>query len=318
MRLLLHIYFEMRTICLSLFAAISLLLFNACKEEVRDVSLADEAYEAWLNDSALIKIAVMPTLDCLPIYVAAERGMFEKNGANVSLYPFSAQMDCDTAFVSGWVDAMATDLVRAERLKTQGVPLFYLTATDLHWQLVASKMARVKRLDQIENKMVAMTRFSATAMLADNLVDTVNVQKDHVFRVQVNDLGVRFSMLQNQVMDLLLLPEPWASASLELKANILYDTRQNGISMGVIAMNDTAIADDTLRQSQVEAFLKAYDEACDSINEYGLVGYREMIKNRCGVKSSVVDSISADYKFTPSHQPLQKDVERATNWLKRQ
>ena len=318
MRLLLHIYYEMRKIFLSLVAAIALLLFNACTEEVKDVSLADKAYESWMNDSALIKIAVMPTLDCLPIYVAAERGMFEKNGASVSLYPYAAQMDCDTAFKRGWVDAMATDLVRAERLKQQGMPLFFLTATDLHWQLVASKMARVKRLNQIENKMLAMTRYSATAMLADNLIDTVQVENDHVFRVQVNDLFVRFSMLQNQVMDLLLLPEPFASASRELDANVLYDTRLNNISMGVVVMNDTIIADTTLRQGQVEAFLKSYDEACDSINKYGIKEYRSIIMNHCKVNSSVVDSISSDYQFSTSHQPLQKDVERANKWLKRE
>ena len=294
-----------------------LLFFNACKkEDIKAVSFADEAYEAWVNDSAMIKIAVMPTLDCLPIYVASERGIFARNGASVSLYSYAAQMDCDTALTGGWVDAMATDLVRAERLKKQGMLLSYLTSTDLHWQLIASKMARVKRLDQMENKMVAMSRYSATDMLVDMLVDTALIrEKDHVFKIQVNDLGVRYSMLENQVMDLLLLPEPLASAASELDVNVLYDTRHNNINMGVVVMNDTAIADATLRKSQVEAFLKSYDEACDSINKYGFGGYRDLIRNRCRVKSSVVDSIPSDYKFSPSHLPMQNDVDRAVNWL---
>ena len=196
--------------------------------------------------------------------------------------------------------------------------LTYLTATDLHWQLVASKMARIKRLNQIEHKMVAMTRYSATAMLVDNLVDTVKVDNDHVFRVQVNDLGVRLSMLENQVMDLLLLPEPQATAARELDANVLYDTRQNDIAMGVVVLNDTTIADTTLCRRQVEAFLKAYDEACDSINNRGILFYRDVIMNRCKVKPAIVDSIPSDYQFSPSHLPLRKDVDRAEKWLKRE
>ena len=318
MRRLLHIYYEMRKICMSLTATIVVWLFGACANEVKDISLADAAYEAWVNDSSLIKMAVMPTLDCLPLYVAAEHGMFERHGASVSLYPYDAQMDCDTALKDGWVNAMATDLVRAERLKSQGMKLTYLTATDLHWQLVASKMARIKRLNQIEHKMVAMTRYSATAMLVDNLVDTVKVDNDHVFRVQVNDLGVRLSMLENQVMDLLLLPEPQATAARELDANVLYDTRQNDIAMGVVVLNDTTIADTTLCKRQVEAFLKAYDEACDSINNRGILFYRDVIMNRCKVKPAIVDSIPSDYQFSPSHLPLQKDVDRAEKWLKRE
>ena len=88
--------------------------------------------------------------------------------------------------------------------------------------------------------------------------------------------------------------------------------------MGVVVMNDTIIADTTLRQGQVEAFLKSYDEACDSINKYGIKEYRSIIMNHCKVNSSVVDSISSDYQFSTSHQPLQKDVERANKWLKRE
>ena len=52
-----------------------------------------------------------------------------------------------------------------------------------------------------------------------------------------------------------------------------------------------------------------------TVNKYGFGGYRDLIRNRCRVKSSVVDSIPSDYKFSPSHLPMQNDVDRAVNWL---
>ena len=293
-------------------------LLNACGDYSDTHVNKDDFYGRWSADTALIKVAVMPTLDCLPLYLAADHGMFQRHGASVSLYAYEAQMDCDTAFQCGWVGAMATDLVRAERLRQQGMQLDYLTATDLHWQLLSSRSSRVKRLSQMEDKMLAMTRYSATAMLADQLVDTSGVVNEHVFRIQVNSIFVRLSMLETQVMDLLLLPEPQATAARNLESPVLYDTHWNQVAMGVVIMNDTTISDATLRTKQREAFLEAYNEACDSLNELGLNRYRDIIMKRCGVAPAVVESLPKDIRFTPAHQPLQPDVDRAVNWLNMQ
>jgi NitT/TauT family transport system substrate-binding protein len=249
-------------------------------------------------------------------------GPVEMTGASMIWAPCRsetvANREGDTAFKGGWVGAMATDLVRAERLKEQGMNLDYLTATDLNWQLLSSRSSRVKRLSQMEDKMVAMTRYSATAMLADELVDTSGVVNEHVFRIQVNSIFVRLSMLETQVMDLLLLPEPQATVARNMESPVLYDTRWNNVSMGVVVMNDTTIADATLRKSQREAFLNAYNEACDSLNELGLKRYRDIIMKRCRVTPAVVDSLPSDIQFTPAHQPFQQDVDRAVKWLNMQ
>ena len=105
--------------------------------------------------------------------------------------------------------------------------------------------------------MVAMTRYSATAMLADELVDTSGVVNEHVFRIQVNSIFVRLSMLETQVMDMLLLPEPQATVARGLESQVLYDTHWNNVSMGVVIMNDTTISDVTIRERQKEAFLSS-------------------------------------------------------------
>ena len=126
-------------------------------EEQKQLSRAERAKQAKENAAAL-KIAVMPTLDCLPLYVARQYGLFEKLGADVRLKFFMAQMDCDTALAGGSVEGAMTDLVRAVRLSKQGVPLTYKIATDAYWQLITNRNARIKTLKQLDDKMVAMTQ----------------------------------------------------------------------------------------------------------------------------------------------------------------
>ena len=279
-----------------------------------DNTQTDNKKDTWESDSNSLRIAVMPSIDCLPLYVAEDEGLFERQGVSVSLYPYQAQMDCDTAIQNGWVDAMVTDLVRAERLKSQGMQLRYLTATDLQWQLLAGKHARLKKLGQLENKMIAMTRYSATAMLADAVVDSASVINEHVFRIQVNDLGVRLQMLETETMDAMFLPQPQATAAKLLGAEVLYDTQWNDVCMGAMVASEVSQSD-TLRQRLTKGMLKAYGEACDSINKHGVRFYAKLIAQRCGLKESVTDSLPSDIHFNGVRQPRQQDITRANSWL---
>ncbi len=290
-----------------------LMCFTACTGG-GDNTQTENEQDTWESDSSSLRIAVMPTIDCLPLYVAEDEGLFECQGVSVSLYPYQAQMDCDTAIRNGWVDAIVTDLVRAERLKSQGMQLRYLTATDLQWQLVAGKHARLKKLGQLENKMIAMTRYSATAMLADALIDSASVVNEHVFRIQVNDLGVRLQMLETETMDAMFLPQPQATAAKLLGAEVLYDTQWNDVCMGAMVASEVS-QNDTLRQRLTKGMLKAYGEACDSINKHGVRYYAKLIAQRCGLKESVTDSLPSEIHFNGVRQPRQQDITRANKWL---
>ena len=264
------------------------------------------------DDSAQLRIAVMPTLDCLPLYVADACGIFDENGLDVSLMPYTAQMDCDTAFERGRANAIVTDLVRAQRIKDAGHELEYVTATDASWQLLTSHSSRIKHLRQLDDKMLAMTRFSATHFLSDKAVDSVRLKSERVFRIQVNDVNVRLGMLQADIMDALLLPEPQATSARNEKAIVLMDTRQTDNRLGVVVFSRRAAT-----QRQLNAFRKSYDLACDSINDQGIGYFSHLIMKRCGVDKATIDSLP-DIQFNHAKAPRTIDIERASSWLKLQ
>lgn len=268
-------------------------------------------------DSAALKVAVMPTLDCLPLYVAETSGMFGREGVNVQLCRYQAQMDCDTAIARRRVEGMMTDLVRAERLKQQGMRLHYATATQLSWQLLTSRTARIRQAKQLDDKMLAMTRYSATAMLADEVVAGAGLQDDRVFRIQVNDVSVRLNMLENGIMDALFLPEPQATQARNLQAHVLMDTAADSLWLGVLAFNRD-LTDNSVRRQQIEQLLKVYNQACDSINAYGLPHYAALIEQQCQVSKNTIDSLPVNYHFRHASLPDVKAIDKAGNWLKKQ
>lgn len=266
-----------------------------------------------MQDSAALKIAVTPTLDCLPLFVAEEEGLFQKCDVNVRLKLFQAQMDQDTAMMRGRVEAMTTDLVRAEYMRINGTPLRYVAVTPLYWQLVSNPSARVKQLSQMDDKMIAMTRHSATEMLSLMVIDSVRLDRDRVFRIQVNDVSVRLNMLLTGVMDILWLPEPQATAARYSGSPVVYDSHNNSMQPGIVAFSEVCLKD-TARQVQMDRFLMAYNMACDTINSRGLQHFAALLAQKSGLKAEQLDSLPDNILFDYASQPLPGNVERARAW----
>lgn len=304
----------MRNIILSLLFSLCLLM--ACnggvdKQQRKHRDLRQE-------DLSVLRIAVMPTIDCLPLYVAQERGLFRHKGVDVRLTSFQAQMDQDTAILKGWTDGIVTDLIRAERMQRHdSLALRYLTATNLSWQMVSNKMARIKTPSQMRDKMMAMSRYSATDLLADIIMDEAALDSDQVFKIQVNDLSIRLGMLKNGIMDAMFLPEPQATEARLLESPVVMDTRDADLHFGVIAFKEELYGHD-FRKEQIKAFTEAYNDACDSINKYGLKSYREIIKDRCHTSDAVIDALPKNLQFNHAEPPRDSDIQRARTWLNKQ
>lgn len=295
-------------VCLSLFIAC-----GQSYEETKRLS-RQQRREALRKDSAALKIAVMPTLDCLPLYVAEYHQLFDTLNGGVRLKPFMAQIDCDTAVERRRVEGSITDIVRAQCIEKRGTALRYVAATNSYWQLIANRNSRVHQLKQLDDKMVAMTRFSVTDMLTDLIVDSVKLRDEHVFRVQMNDLTVRMQMLQNNELDALFFPEPQATMARIAKHPVILDTRQLDMQMGVLVFREKEMRRPE-RKQQLDLFLKAYNAACDSINKKGIPYYRDLIVRKCGVETAVVDSLPKTIRYQHAAGPRQKDIERVQKWL---
>lgn len=303
-------------IFLSTFSAALLLLACGPSYQEQQRLKQEQLREQHRQDSAALKVAVMPTLDCLPLFLAYDHGMFDTLGVSVRLRCFQAQMDCDTAIARGRVEMTVSDLVRTERMMSQGVKLQYLTSTNAYWQLLANRSRRVRELKQLDDKMVAMTRYSVTDMLCDIAIDSAKLKQERVFKVQMNDVNLRLKMLQNNEMDALVLTEPQAAVARQGRHSLLLDTRKLHINMGVIAYSSTATAGKK-RQQQLKLFAKAYNQACDSLNSRGVGAYRHLLGKYYQPLPENIDSVYARLRFTRISPPEEKDVERARTWLKK-
>lgn len=264
-------------------------------------------------DSASFKVGVMPTLDCLPLFVAKENRLFDTLGVDVRLRRYLAQMDCDTALANGRVMGSVTDLIRAAHLQKRGIALTYPIATNAYWQLVSNKKARISELKQLSDKMIAMTRMSATDYLANLAVDSAKPKND-VYRVQINDVTIRLRMLLNNEMDAMLLTEPQATKAREEGHAVLMDSRDKNLRLGVFAFRQKGLKQPH-RGEQMKKFIKAYNMAVDSINKNGVRAYAAIIQKYCYADARTVKRLPR-LVFTKAAPPRERDLKVAASATK--
>lgn len=288
--------------------AVALLLLTACgkTEGPGRAQTAQEKKRMAAEEAKALKIAVVPTLDCLPLYLAKEQGIFKSLNTDIRLHRYKAQMDCDTALMGGSVQGAVTDLIRAEHMQRKGTPLLYVTATNAGWQLISNRIARIKKINQLGDKMIGMTRFSATDFLSDYAIDSVRMKRERVFKIQLNDVELRLRMLQNNEIDAVILPEPQATTARLSGHHVLMDTRDKNMRLGVVAFRTKDMAKG-VRAKQLQQFIKAYNRACDSINIKGIEHYAAVIKKYCNTDDKTIRALPP-LKFFHIAPPRESDL----------
>ena len=185
------------------------------------------------------------------------------------------------------------------------------TSTCASWQLLSNKNANITTLAQLEDKMIASTRFSATHMLADMIMTEAGYADDKTFLVQINDVNIRLMMLRNNEMDAAMLPEPYATLARMDNHKVLKDSRQMGLQLGALAFRNSK---DTIKSQNINKLLVIYEQICDKIDESGFTSYRKLISEYCNIKESLVDSIPLDIKFSVKPNVLSDNQAKAKSW----
>lgn len=249
----------------------------------------DERARFAKENAGAFKVAVFPTLDCMPVYLAKQKHWFDSTKVEVRLKKYNAHIDGDTALKGKSVEVSISDLKRVENLANQSVHLVKLGFTGAYWQLIGNRTARIKSTSQLGDKMIAMTRYSATDYLTDKALKDANVSAP-VFKVQINDILTRLDMLKNNEMDAMWLPEPQATTARIYKHTVIEDSRQWNEQLGVVVMRGQ-LQKDKKRKKQLTAFIDGYNRAVDSLNLFGVKHYADLVKTACNIDAKTAEQL---------------------------
>lgn len=256
-------------------ATLAFVCYSCNSEEVQQRLSKAEKERLRKEDSAALKIGVLPTEDCLPVVVAKELRLFDTLGIDVHLRKYRALSECRHALTKGIVEGAALDSVLLTLINENGTELYNGLSTDLTWQFLTAKKSRISRLDQLTDKMIAADSHGESYRLAESALDSLLKKKMPVFIVQCEDVKVRYGMLIAGNVDAALLPEPFATKARKQGARLIDKVVSK--PKGMIAFRKDAMADKT-RKAQYDGFIKAVNIAKDSIKTYGKEKYTRLLE----------------------------------------
>lgn len=165
------------------------------------------------NDSLSLRIACLPTMDCLPFYYAVESGLCDSLELPLYIRTFQSQFDADTALMGNVFDGGVTDVHRYRHHREKGLlqPCVALIPTDGRWQLVVNGVLRLKKTEQLKGRTLAAARHSVSDRISSHLKDSLRLGSDDIYQPQINSYRLRYQMLDNAQVDAAVLPEPWGT-----------------------------------------------------------------------------------------------------------
>lgn len=209
-----------------------------------------------------LRIGVMSDMGAVPFIIAAENGLYEKQGIQVEFTVFKSALDRDTAFQTGNLDGIMADMLTA----------VFFADSKLNAKIVAETYGNYRTVTTPsldENQFLALP--TQTIGISSNTViefatDVIAPAKGYAAtleKVAIPQMPVRLEMLSTGQLSAATLPEPLASAMVVGGGTIVSDTASQNLYPGIFIVTESALKDK--RESFIK-FFGAYNEAVAQLN----------------------------------------------------
>jgi NitT/TauT family transport system substrate-binding protein len=261
--------------------------------------------------SAPLRLGIMPDADSLPLMLARDEGLFEREGLRAELINFSNPQERDAAIQAGKVDGVISDLLAAAFLAAGGFDFKVSSVTDGRYGIVASPRSGIKSLGELRGKRIGLSANTIIQYTVDAQLAAAGVSMNEYEAVAVPRMPLRLEMVLEGQIEAASLPEPLLTAAAAQGAVLLSTTDATGIDAGVLLFSKKTL---DARLDSVKALYRAYYQAASMINA-NPDAYRNYLVEKAAFPLAVKDA----YRFVSYRKPSLPDasqIQRALDWLK--
>jgi len=217
-----------------------------------------------------LKIAVLPILDALPMFVAQEQGYFEEQGVKVEFIPVGSAAERDQIMAAGQADGMINDLVSTllyNQADTQiQIVSFARIATPEfpQYRVLAAGNSGITDVEGLKNVEIGISEGSVIAYTTDRLLEAEGLSPDEIKIIAVPKIPDRLSLLGSGELKAANLPDPFGSLAIQSGAVLIIDdTKYPQYGNSEVSFRKAVIDE---HPQAVRGFLAALEKAIGEIN----------------------------------------------------
>ena len=277
-----------------------------CKSDNQQQTTARHA----ITDTLIV--GIMPTLDCVPIYMARTYNIYDSLGLYVRLTCMNSQMDLENLLANGKIDIAPSDMFRTIMWQNKRKNIRFLASSCREWRLYANKKRRISKVGHLGNRMIGMTRQSVLDYYCDTINSKLMRNSELLLKPQINDVFIRLQMLNEAQLDAIFLPLPLDQLAEEKGHNKISDLK------GCDGYAGLAVSCNRIKPNRkaVELFLRAYNMAVDSMKIYAEQPLPKYITTHFNIDSIPLKVIKSK-SLSHLYHPETKKIASALLWARK-
>ena len=273
------------------------------------------------GESATIRVAALPILDTLPLYVADAEGYFARANVEVEILPVSSAAERDQLLQAGQADVAISDLVALmlyNREIPEGEPnvvavRYAMVATDTfaQFRILAAPGTTIKTPQELRGVPIGVSEGTIIEYVTWALLTSEGLMPDEVETIAVPKIPDRMALLNAGDIAAATLPEPPASLARQQGARVIIDDRLHPDVSGSLYVVRAAFRED--HPEALQAFMEAIEQAIASINA-DKTRWDDLLRDQHLLPPALIGSFQLpDY---PAPQlPAPEDFNAVADWL---
>jgi NitT/TauT family transport system substrate-binding protein len=242
------------------------LLVTACGPAAQPATEAPVA----AAEPITLKIAVLPIIDTLPLYVAQLQSIFKKHGVSVELVPVASAPERVQLMAAGQVDGTINETLAVmqfnkESVQVQAVRYALRPAEGYgHFFILASDQSGITTPDGLKNVEIGVSQGTVIEYVTERLLQSEGLSPDEIKTIPVPKIPDRMALLASGELSAGTLPDPLGALAMQSGAVIVMDDSDHPeYGFSIYSFRKDVI--DT-HSDDVMNFLLAVDEAITQIN----------------------------------------------------
>jgi len=264
-----------------------------------------------------LKLALIPVLDTIPIFIAEQNGYFGEQGITVETIPVKSPQERDVLVTTGQVDGVLTDLQSVGLLNKDAVKLkaVYTSRRPFPnapmFRILAGPQTAINVPADLKGVPIGISANTIMDYLADRMLVSEGLKPDEIAKIEIGQIPVRFEQLMNGNIQAAALPDPLAQGAIAGGAKLIVDdSKYADLSQSVLAFATGAL---TAKPSTVRKFLVAWEKAVNELNAHP-EKYQGVLIEQGRVPASIQDTYAMP-PFPGRGVPSEGEVKDVVAWL---
>jgi len=269
------------------------------------------------TEPATLKIAVLPIIDTLPMYVAQQEGLFVKHGVHVEFIPVASAPERDQILAAGQADGtinetLAVMVFNKETIQMQ-VVRYALRPTEGHGHffIIASGQSGITDVNGLKGIEIGVSQGTVIEYVTDRLLQSAGFTSDEIKTLAVPKIPDRMALLASGELSAGVMPDPLASLVVGQGGIVVADDSSHPeYGFSVISFRKQVIDENA---QAIKGFLAAIEEATTLVNA-DPVKYKNVLGEQNLVPAPLLDTYQTPV-YPIAGVPTEAEWQDGLNWL---